>query len=131
MQISDDGRYLVIWLYDGSQSTGIYYRKLGADGAPAGEVVRLLDTFDADYQFVAEIDDVFYVQHDRGRAELEAHRAAAAADPEGPLAHGRAGRPVRAERGEHRRQAHLRAVPAGRVLGRAGAATSTARASTT
>ena len=34
VQVSDDGRYLVIWLYDGSQSTGIYYRKLGADGAP-------------------------------------------------------------------------------------------------
>jgi prolyl oligopeptidase len=62
VQISDDGRYLVLWLYDGSQSTGIYYRRLASDGAPAGEVVRLFDTFDADYEFVAEIDDVFYVR---------------------------------------------------------------------
>ncbi len=68
VQISDDGRYLVIWLYDGSQSTGIYYRKLARDGSPSGEVVRLFDTFDADYQFVAEIDDVFYVRTTAGAA---------------------------------------------------------------
>jgi prolyl oligopeptidase len=62
VQVSDDGRYLVMFMYDGSQSTGLYYIKLGPDGAPAGEVVRLIDTFDAEYQFVAEIDDVFYVR---------------------------------------------------------------------
>ena len=28
VQISDDGRYAVFWLYDGSQSTGIYYRRI-------------------------------------------------------------------------------------------------------
>ncbi len=60
--VSDDGRYLVIFLYDGSQNHGIYYRKLGADGAPAGELVRLIDTFDAEYEFIAEIDDVFYIR---------------------------------------------------------------------
>jgi len=64
--ISDDGRYLVISVYDGSQSTGIYYQKLDADSLPAGDVVRLLDTFDAEYQFVAEIDDVFYVRTTAG-----------------------------------------------------------------
>ena len=62
VQVSDDFRYLVIWLYDGSQRTGIYYRTLGADGAPSSEVVRLFDTWDADYEFVAEIDDTFYVR---------------------------------------------------------------------
>jgi prolyl oligopeptidase len=61
VQISDDGRYLVIWLYDGSQQTGIYHRRLASDGSPAGELVRLFDAFDASYRFVAEIDDVFYV----------------------------------------------------------------------
>lgn len=60
--VSDDGRYLVLFLYDGSQSQGIYYRKLGPDGAPSGDVVRLIDTFDAEYEFIAEIDDVFYVR---------------------------------------------------------------------
>ena len=65
-QISDDGRYLVIWLYDGSQQNGIYYRTLGEDGAPSSEVVRLFDTFDADYDFVGEIDDTFYVRTTAG-----------------------------------------------------------------
>ena len=65
-QISDDGRYLVMSVYDGSQSTGIYYQKLDAHGLPAGAVIRLFDTFDADYQFVAEIDDVFYVRTTAG-----------------------------------------------------------------
>ncbi|AMN45854.1 prolyl endopeptidase [Steroidobacter denitrificans] len=60
VQMSDDGRYLIIWLYDGSQSTGIYYFPLAEDGSP-GDLVRLFDSFDADYRFVAEIDDVFYV----------------------------------------------------------------------
>ena len=49
-------------MYDGSQQTGIYYRTLGPDGAPSSEVVRLFDTFDADYEFVGEIDDTFYVR---------------------------------------------------------------------
>jgi prolyl oligopeptidase len=62
LQISDDGRYLVLWLYDGSQSTGIYHRRIAPDGSPMGETVRLLDGFDAHYRFVAEIDDVFYIR---------------------------------------------------------------------
>ena len=61
VQVSDDGRYLVLWIYDGSQQTGIYYQRLANDGSPEGEVVRLLDTFDASYRFLAEIDDLFYV----------------------------------------------------------------------
>jgi prolyl oligopeptidase len=65
VQISDDGHYAVFWLYDGSQSTGIYYRKIGADGTPAGDTVRLIDSFDANYQFVAEIDDVFYIRSNK------------------------------------------------------------------
>lgn len=79
--VSDDGRYLVIWLYDGSQSNGIYYRSLGQDGAPSSEVVRLFDTFDADYDFVAEIDDTFYVRTNAGapNAQLIAVPAASAA----------------------------------------------------
>jgi prolyl oligopeptidase len=59
--VSDDGRYLIINVYDGSLSTGFYYVRLGADGLPAGEVVRAFDEFDARYEFIAEIDDFFYV----------------------------------------------------------------------
>jgi prolyl oligopeptidase len=59
--VSDDGRYLIINVYDGSLSTGFYYVRLGADGLPEGDIVRAFDDFDARYDFVAEIDDVFYV----------------------------------------------------------------------
>jgi prolyl oligopeptidase len=62
VQISDDFRYLIIGLFDGSQSSGVYYRTLGPDGAPSSEVVRLFDTFEATYEFVAEVDDTFYVR---------------------------------------------------------------------
>src|SRR6185295_5536375 len=62
VQISDDFRYLIIWMYDGSQQTGLYYRSLAQDGSPSSEVVRLFDTFDADYAFVGEVDDTFYVR---------------------------------------------------------------------
>lgn len=65
-QVSDDGRYLVINVYDGSQAMGLYYQRLDADSLPSGGVVRLFDKFDADYQFVAEIDDVFYVRTTEG-----------------------------------------------------------------
>ncbi len=60
-QVSDDGRYLIINVYDGSQKAGIHYQKLDAKSQPHGPVVRLFDTFDADYYVIAEIDDVFYV----------------------------------------------------------------------
>jgi prolyl oligopeptidase len=59
--LSDDGRYLILNVYDGSLSTGFYYVRLGADGLPAGDIVRAFDDFDARYDFVAQIDDVFYV----------------------------------------------------------------------
>jgi prolyl oligopeptidase len=61
VEVSDDGRYLVVWLYDGSQQNGVYHFRLDGSGAPQGPVTRLIDTFDAAYHFVAEIDDVFYV----------------------------------------------------------------------
>lgn len=60
--VSEDGRYLILSVYDGSQSTGIYYQRLDEQGRVNGPVVRLLDKFDADYQFIASIGDVFYVR---------------------------------------------------------------------
>jgi prolyl oligopeptidase len=66
VQVSDDSRYLIISVYDGSQQTGIYYRTLAQDGSPSSEVVRLFDTFDADYEFVGEIADTFYVRTTSG-----------------------------------------------------------------
>jgi prolyl oligopeptidase len=64
--VSDDGRYLVMQVYDGSQSTGIYFQKLDANGLPMGDVVRLFDTFDAEYQYVATLGDVHYVRTNAG-----------------------------------------------------------------
>ncbi len=79
VRISDDGKYAIFWLYDGSQSTGIYYRKIARDGTPTAETVRLIDSFDANYQFVAEIDDVFYI-----RSNKDAPNARVLAMPVGP-----------------------------------------------
>jgi prolyl oligopeptidase len=60
--VSDDGRYLVYYIYDGRQSTGIHYQKLDAKGDVVGPVVKLIDTFDAEYQFLDVIDDVMYLR---------------------------------------------------------------------
>ena len=60
--VSHDGRYLVHYIYDGRQSTGIHYQKLDAKGEVAGPVVKLVDTFDAEYQFLDVIDDVMYLR---------------------------------------------------------------------
>ncbi|MFL6618627.1 MAG: S9 family peptidase, partial [Povalibacter sp.] len=60
-RVTDDGRYLIINVYDGSQATGIYYQKLDTSSRPSGPVVRLFDTFDADYYAMGELNDVFYV----------------------------------------------------------------------
>ncbi|HEY6642299.1 prolyl oligopeptidase family serine peptidase [Povalibacter sp.] len=65
-QVSDDGRYLIIYLYDGSQKMGVFYQKLDAEASPSGPVVRLFDSFDADYDVVGEIDDVFFVLTTQG-----------------------------------------------------------------
>jgi len=60
--VSDDGRYLVHYVYDGRQSTGIHYQKLDANGEVTGPVVKLIDTFDAEYEFLDVIDDVMYLR---------------------------------------------------------------------
>lgn len=60
-EVTDDGRYLIINVYDGSQAMGLYYQRLDAQSQPVGEVVRVFNTFDADYLVLAELDDVFYV----------------------------------------------------------------------
>ncbi len=115
VQISDDGKYAIFWLYDGSQSTGIYYRKIARDGTPSGETVRLIDSFDANYQFIAEIDDVFYIRSNKG-----APNAQVVAMPVGAARKRRASscpsRPVLGGRGVHRRRTHHRAVSAGCLL---------------
>lgn len=57
--VSDDGRYLVYSLQEGYLENAIYYRRLDQ---PTSKVVRLLDEWDALYDFIGNIGDVFYFQ---------------------------------------------------------------------
>jgi prolyl oligopeptidase len=67
--VTDDGRYLVISVWQGtSPKNRLYYKDLTQPDAP---VVKLLDDFDAQYQFVDNDGPVFWIQTDldapRGR----------------------------------------------------------------
>lgn len=67
--VTDDGRYLVITVWHGTDPRNrVYYKDLQQ---PDSQVVRLLDDFDADYTFVDNIGPVFIFRTDykanRGR----------------------------------------------------------------
>ena len=67
--VTDDGRYLVITVWQGtSPKNRLYYKDLTQPEAP---VVKLLDDFDAQYQFIDNDGPVFWFQTDldapRGR----------------------------------------------------------------
>jgi len=57
--VTDDGSYLVIDVFDGYDSNGVYYLDLRK---PDAEVVRLLDDWDARYIFIGNRGSVFYFQ---------------------------------------------------------------------
>lgn len=60
--VTDDGRYLVITVWQGtSPKNRLYYKDLTKADAP---VVKLLDDFDARYQFVDNDGPVFWIQTD-------------------------------------------------------------------
>ena len=63
-RVTDDGRYLIIVLFDGYQTNGIYY-KIIQDGKPATETVRLLDEWDARYDFLGNAGDRLFFQTTR------------------------------------------------------------------
>lgn len=67
--VSDDGRYLIISIWQGTDRRNrVYYRDLSRPDAP---VVKLLDDYDADYRFVDNDGGVFWFYTDlkapRGR----------------------------------------------------------------
>ena len=67
--VTDDGRYLIINVSLGTDVRNrLYYMDLGDAQRPnlRGEVVRLLDDFDASYNFVANIGPVFYFVTNQG-----------------------------------------------------------------
>ena len=60
-RITDDGRYLLLHVWDGTDRRNrFYYRELASDG----DFVRLLDEMDAGYQFLGNDDTLFYFQTD-------------------------------------------------------------------
>jgi prolyl oligopeptidase len=60
--VTDDGRYLVITVAQGtSPKTRLYYKDLTK---PESEVVKLLDDFDAQYGFIDNDGPVFWIQTD-------------------------------------------------------------------
>jgi prolyl oligopeptidase len=61
-QVTDDGRYLIIDIRQGTDDRGrIYYKDLQD---PNAKVVELLNAFDADYRFVDNDGPVFWFQTD-------------------------------------------------------------------
>jgi prolyl oligopeptidase len=57
-QVSDDGRYLVISVWQGThRENGIFYKELDSDDSP---VVELLNEFEAGYTFVGNDGPIFY-----------------------------------------------------------------------
>jgi prolyl oligopeptidase len=67
--VTDDGRYLIITVWQGtSPKNRLYYKDLSK---PDSEVVKLLDDFDAEYQFLDTDGSVFWIKTDldapRGR----------------------------------------------------------------
>ncbi len=66
--ITEDGRYLILYVYHGTDTKNrIYYRPVES----SGPMIRLLDEADAAYDFIGNIDTLFYFQTDldapRGR----------------------------------------------------------------
>jgi prolyl oligopeptidase len=84
--VSDDGRYLVVYVSKGTDTRNrIYVRDLTA---PESTFVKLFDDFDARYEVVDNVGTLFYVSTDKGAprsrvvtVDLAAFEKALAADP--------------------------------------------------
>jgi len=60
--VTEDGRYLIINVAEGYNENGVYFRDLGA---PSGQVIRLLDEWDALYTFVGNDGPIFFFHTNR------------------------------------------------------------------
>ncbi|MET0987008.1 MAG: prolyl oligopeptidase family serine peptidase [Steroidobacteraceae bacterium] len=60
--VSANGRFLVINVFDGYRSTGVYLQRLNEQGLPEGQVMRLFDRFDGEYQFIEAAENTVYVR---------------------------------------------------------------------
>ncbi|HIP73767.1 MAG TPA: S9 family peptidase [Anaerolineae bacterium] len=60
-EITDDGRYLILHVWDGTDTRNrIYYRPLDSDG----EFIRLIDVMEAKYNFLGNDGPLFYFETD-------------------------------------------------------------------
>jgi len=73
-EVTDDGRYLILTVREGTDRRNrVYYMDLEDEANPRleGEVIELLDDFDGGYHFIDNDDEVFYfyttAEADRGR----------------------------------------------------------------
>ena len=60
--VSANGRFLIINVFDGYRSTGVFVQRLNEQGLPAGHVVHLFDRFDGEYQFIEAAGNSLYVR---------------------------------------------------------------------
>lgn len=62
-QVTDDGRYLVITVWRGTENKNqIFYQDLQTADSP---VVELISGFDSEYEFVGNVNSTFYIMTDR------------------------------------------------------------------
>ena len=70
-EVSSDGRYLILYVHRESKlANRMYYRELDGDG----DFVRLFDDLDAEYAFIGNDGDTFYVRTTNGRAQSTGDR---------------------------------------------------------
>jgi len=62
-QLTEDGRYLIISVFDGYQANGLYYRDMDDQ---SGEVVRLFDDWDGLYYYLGNDGSRFYIYTTQG-----------------------------------------------------------------
>jgi len=62
-QLTADGRYLVLTIFDGYQTNALYYRDMED---PSGEVVRLLDDWDGLFYYLGNNGSRFYLYTNQG-----------------------------------------------------------------
>ncbi|HVS16360.1 MAG TPA: prolyl oligopeptidase family serine peptidase [Thermoanaerobaculia bacterium] len=60
--VTDDGRLLILNIQEGYLTNAVHYQRLEGGGATGGEVVKLLDEWDALYSFVGNDGDVLYFE---------------------------------------------------------------------
>jgi prolyl oligopeptidase len=61
--VTEDGKYLVLHVWKGTDTKNrLYYKDLSKPGA---KVVKLLDDFDAAYEFIGNVGSTFYIKTDK------------------------------------------------------------------